>query len=198
MSFLGIKNPFRTGSKAVTREAENATAARQGRASNLTTFIDTIFNSPQREQQTTDFMGALRSQLGDATNRGFADTSRNTKFATARQGLTGGSVDVSRQQNNLEDLFKRRIGDESQVQDAGNELRNQDMATRESLINGAYGTADVGQDATRSLIGQQGKNSQFLGTLLPKFTATVGKDIAGGYSARAQQDAFRRGMGGGL
>lgn len=196
MSFLGIKNPFRTGAGATNRAAADTAAARQGRAANTTALVDSIFSDPRREQQTTDFMGALRTQLGDETNRGFADTSRNTKFATARQGLTGGSVDVNRQRLNLEGLFKRRIGDEAQVQDAGNELRTQDQATRQSLINNAYGTADIGQDATRSMLGAQAKNSNYISGLLPGAIGAAGKDIAGAYSERAQMDAFRRGMGG--
>jgi hypothetical protein len=196
MSFLGIKNPFRTGAGQVTRAAGNAAAARQGRASNLTTFIDNTFSDPRREAQTQDFMGALRSQLGDATNRGYANVSRGTKFRTARQGLTGGRVDVDRQGRNLEALFSARLGDEARVQDAGNEIRSQDRATRQSLIDSAYGAADVGQDAMRRFIGQQGANSQRLGLMLPQFASRVGGDIAGGYSRRAEMDAYRRGVGG--
>ncbi len=195
MSFLGIKNPFRTGSGAVKREAEQAATARQGRAANLTSFIDSIFADPRREQQTTSFMDALRTNLGDQTNRGFADVGRQTKFATARQGLTGGRVDVDRQRLNLEDLFKRRIGDEAQVQDAGNQLRTQDQATRQSLISGAYGTADVGQDAMRGLIGSQAKNAGYISSLLPGFVQDTGRGLAGAFSTRANVDAFRRGLG---
>src|SRR5690348_10701940 len=152
MSFLGIKNPFRTGSGSAMRAASDATAARQGRAGNLVTLINNTFADPAREARTTDFMGALRTQLGDETNRGFTDIARNTKFATARQGLTGGSIDLSRQNRNLQDLFKRRIGNEAQVQDAGNQLRMQDEQLKQSLIGQAYGTADVGQDAMRTLL----------------------------------------------
>lgn len=195
MSFLGIKNPFRTGAGAANRAAADAAAARQGRAANLTTFINNTFDDPRREQQTQDFMGALRTQLGDATNRGFTDLARGTKFRTARQGLTGGRVDVDRQNRNLEEMFARRIGDEAQVQDAGNQLRQQDRATRQSLINSAYGTADIGQDAMRRLLGQQAQNSQYLGALLPQFVSDTGRGLAGGFSRRAEMDAYRRGMG---
>lgn len=195
MSFLGIKNPFATGAGAANRAAADATVARQGRAANLTSLIDNTFADPARENRTQDFMGALRTQLGDTTNRGFGNTARSTKFATARQGLTGGSVDVSRQKLNLEDLFRRRISDESQVQDAGNELRTQDQATRQSLIGQAYGTADVGQDAFRTLIGQQGQNNKYLSSLLPATLFSAGKNIAGGLDQRQQLNGLRAGGG---
>ncbi len=184
MAFLGVKNPFRTGSGQVTRAARDATAARQGRAGNLSIAADNWFNDPNREAQRNDFMGALRTQLADNTNRGFADLSRGTKFATARQGLTGGRVDVDRQSRNIEDLFRERIGNEAQVQDAGNQLRTQDLGTRQSILDAAFGAADVGQNATRDMLGQQAQNSQYLSTLLPNFVTGTGSQLAGAFDRR--------------
>lgn len=194
MSFLGIKNPFRTGAGAVRRDATNAAAARQGRAANLSTFIGQTFNDPRREQQTQDFMGALRTQLGDTTDRGFRDLSRGTKFATARQGLTGGRVDVDRQNRNLEALFRQRVGDEGQVQDAGNQLRSQDLSTRQSLLDSAYGAADVGQDAMRRLLGQRADLAAGMGGMLPGFIMNTGGQLAGAFDRRR----FMQGLTGGM
>jgi hypothetical protein len=191
MAFLGIKNPFRTGSGQVTRAARDATAARQGRAGNLTMAADNWFDDPSRGAQREGFMGALRTQLADNTNRGFTDLSRGTKFATARQGLTGGRVDVDRQTRNIEDLFRERIGNEAQVQDAGNQLRTQDLGTRQSMLDAAFGASDVGQDATRNMVGQQAQNSQYLSTLLPGFVTGTGGQLAGAFDRRR----FLQGVG---
>lgn len=188
---IKIKNPFRTGSGAVTRAARDATAARQGRAGNLAIAADNWFNDPSREAQRNDFMGALRAQLGQNTDRGFADLSRRTKFATARQGLTGGRVDVDRQGRNIEDLFRERIGNEAQVQDAGNQLRQQDLATRQSILDAGYGAADVGQSALRSMLGQQAQNANYLGTLGSGFAMGLGGQLAGAFDRRQ----FMRGIG---
>lgn len=193
MSFLGIKNPFRTGSGAVKREAAAAAAARQGRASNLTRQIEGVFSDPRRQQRITDFMGAFRSQLGDATNRGYADVSRRAKFATAGSGLTGGSVDLSRQQRNTEELFRRRGADEAQVQDAGAGLRQQDDATKQSLLNSAYGTADVGQDAWRSMLGSRANLSGYMATLLPQAVQGAGSAWAGAYGRGQEANDRNRG-----
>ncbi len=190
---MGIKNPFATGQGAMMREAKDATTARQGRASNLTTLTNDIFSDPRREQGTQDFMGALRTQMADTTDRGYADSSRQTRFNTARRGLTGGSVDVNRQKRGLEDLFRRRISDESQVQDAGQQLRTQDLGTRQSLINSAYGTADVGQDALRDFLGQRGTNAKYLSTLLPNHLQDVGNVWASAYGVGQENYDYNRG-----
>jgi hypothetical protein len=197
MSFLGIKNPFRTGAGAATQAATDAVASRQGRAANLTSLIDNTFSDPSREAGRQDFMEAMRSQLADTTNREFTNLSRNTKFATARQGLTGGSADLARQRRNLEDLFRQRIGDESKVQDAGSDLRTRDLATKQSLIGQAYGTADIGQDAMRGLIGQRTDLATSMARMLPNALYQTGNSLAGAYGRRAEMDAFRRGIGNG-
>jgi hypothetical protein len=190
---MGISNPFATGAGAATRAATNATAARQGRAANLTTLTNDIFSDPRREQGTQDFMGALRAQMADNTDRGFATASRQNKFATARQGLTGGRVDVDRQKRTLEDLFRTRIGNEAKVQDAGNNLRDQDLATRQSLIGQAYGTADVGQDALRGFVGQRATNAKYIGSLLPNHLQDVGNAWASAYGVGQENYDYNRG-----
>ncbi len=187
---------FSTGAGDANRAAEDAAAARQGRAANLTGFVDSIFSDPRREAGINDFMGALRSQYADNTNRGFADASRQQRFRTARQGLTGGSVDVNRQKLGLQDLFRRRLGNEGQVQDAGQALRTQDLGTRESLINSAYGTADVGQDALHGLIDRQAQNANSVSGLLPRTFSDIAGGLAAGYQQRRQRGVYDAAAGG--
>jgi hypothetical protein len=165
--------------------------ARQGNAANLTRATDLWYNDPARERQTQDFMGAMRSQLGDDTTRGFTDTARGTKFRTARQGLTGGSVDARRQTRNLEDLFRQQMGDEAQVQDAGDKLRTQDFSTRQSLFDTAYGTADVGQEAMRRNALNEAQGPDWGDALY-----RGGAGIAGAFKQRSQNKAFLDAMRG--
>jgi hypothetical protein len=181
---------FSTGAGTATRAARDAATARQGRAGNLTLLTDSVFNDPRRESGVQDFMTALRGQLGQNTMRGFADTARRTKFATARTGLTGGRVDVDRQGRNLEDLFRRQISDESQVQDAGNSLRTQDQATRQSLLDTAWGAANTGQDAMRGMIGQQAQNSNYLSALWPSLFQNTAGTFADAYRRRREGDVY--------
>ncbi len=159
--------------------------AKQGNASNLTTAANQWYADPNREAQTQNFMGALRGQLGDATNRNFTDMARATKFRTARAGLTGGSVDARRQTRNLEDLFKTQLGNEAQVQDAGNKLRTQDFGTRQDLIDNAYGVSDIGQSAMRSNALNKAQGPDWATTLYG-----TGKGIAGAWKTGQDNKAF--------
>ncbi len=182
---------FSTGAGAMRKAAKSAGVARQGNAANLTNAADQWYTDPSREAQTHSFMGVLRGQLGDQTQRGFTDLSRNTKFRTARAGLTGGSQDISRQGRNLDSLFGEQLGNEAQVQDAGNKLRTQDFGTRQSLIDQAYGVSDIGQSAQR-------RNSMNLaeGPDWAKLVYGAGKGIAGGFAKRQESQAFMDAMRG--
>ncbi len=183
--YKGVNKVFKPNTAHPERESAEAVAAQQGRAQNMTMAADNWLADPERARQQEDFMSALRSQLGDVTNRGFADTSRSTLFGTARQGLTGGRVDVDRQNQNLRDLFQRRIGNEAQVQDAGNSLRTGDFNTRQNLINSAYGVSNLGQGAIRS-----DATSYADGPDWAKLAYGAGQDIAGGVAKRQQNQAF--------
>lgn len=186
---MAIKNPFRTGKKAAQRAAADSVAARQGRATNLTMQADNWMADPSHDAQRDDFMSALRTQLGDSTDRNFADTARGTKFATARQGLTGGSTDIERQRRNLEDLFAERVNNEGKVQDAGMQLDDRTQQTYQALIDQAYGVADVGQSAMRNYASNAASGPGFWSTMY-----NTGQDLAGVWARRQQNDEFLRGL----
>ncbi len=182
---------FSTGAGAVKKGAKTALAAQVGNAGNLTTAANNWYADPAREAQTQGFMGALRGQLGDQTQRGFTDLARNTKFRTARAGLTGGSVDARRQTRNLDDLFSTQIGNEAKVQDAGNNLRTGDFNTRQGLIDQAYGVSNIGQAASRG-----DATSYASGPDWAKLAYGAGNDIAGGIAKRQQNEEFLKALRG--
>ncbi len=185
---------FSTNAGDVTRAGNNANTAARGRASTLTTLVNNTFADPRREQQTQDFMGALRTRLGDQTNKDFTRTARNTKFATARAGLTGGRVDVDRQGNNLNDLFERRISNEGQVQDAGNTLRQQDEGQRAALVKAAYGISDAGSGATQGLLQGSANSANNMNAVWARLFANTASGLAGAYGDRANSRAYYDGF----
>src|SRR5690606_32769302 len=96
--------------------------------------IESIFNSPERNQQIEQFIDAQRSYLQSDLDRSHADNSRELKFATARSGLSGGSVDVDKNKD-LAELYLRGIAEaERRAQNSGAELRSQDQASKQSLM----------------------------------------------------------------
>ena len=137
LSFL-----FGSGDKTV-KEAERAEAERQANLTAAQRRIESIFGSPQREQQIQDFVGSQRSYLQSDLDRTHGDNQRELKFATARSGLSGGSVDVDKNRR-LSELYLRGIAEaERRAQNSGAELRSQDQASKQSLMASVLSGGDV-------------------------------------------------------
>lgn len=97
--------------------------------------IEGIFSSPERNQQYEDFVASQRGYLQSDLDREHEKNQRQTKFATARSGLSGGSVDVDRNRL-LSETYLRGIAEaENKAQNAGAELRANDQASKQSLFS---------------------------------------------------------------
>lgn len=87
------------GNDRAQREAQRAEQARQADIRKTSAQVESIFGSPERQQQYTDFYNATRD-LGMADlNKQKTIADRQAKFGLARGGLTGGSraVDLGSQ-----------------------------------------------------------------------------------------------------
>ena len=87
------------GNDRAQREAQRAEEARQAAIRQGSAQVESIFSSPERQQQYTDFYNATRD-LGMADlNKQKTIADRQAKFGLARGGLTGGSraVDLGSQ-----------------------------------------------------------------------------------------------------
>jgi hypothetical protein len=126
------------------KAAQQQEAQRQAGITNAIGQIHSIYASPERQQQYTDFQNALQQRNLLALNKQQADANRNLNFAMARQGLTGGSADAdsAAQQERLynEGLLK---GNEAATSAAA-QLRASDQQQKQNLI----GLAESGLDAT--------------------------------------------------
>jgi hypothetical protein len=112
--------------------------------------IEGIFNSPERDRQIQDFIDATRGFYVTDLDRQHGDAGRNLKFALARSGLSGGSVDVDKQGDLAETYLRNLLGVERKAQGAGSNLRAQDQATQSSLMNQILAGLDVTTAATRA------------------------------------------------
>lgn len=182
---------------SVVPAAQQAAQAQQARASQSIGLIDSVFGSPARAAQRTDFLNALRAHLSDTTNFNYANQARQTKFATARAGLTGGSIDASRQQLGIRSLLGQRAADEGQVQEAGQTLAGQDQAERQSLIDAAMGGATMGSSAIRSSLTQQLGLQNALKAWAPSTLMGAGSDFATAYRNYQNQNSFNQGYNAG-
>ena len=123
------------------RKAEIAAAQRR---------VEGIFSSPEREQQILDFINAQRGYLQSDLDRQHTRNQLQTKFATARSGLSGGSVDVDRNRL-LAETYLRGIAEaERRAQNAGADLRSADQQSKQQLFGQIIGGADATTAATNA------------------------------------------------
>lgn len=105
--------------------------------------IEGIFSSPARQQQYADYVAAQRGYLQNALDRSHKDNVLQTKFATARSGLSGGSVDVDRNRK-LAELYLQGIAEaERKAQNSGAELMAQDQQAKQQLFSSILAGGDA-------------------------------------------------------
>src|SRR5690606_10856108 len=111
---------------------------------------DAIYESPARRQQYDDFVRALREYFMTDLNRRKADVDRETGFALARAGLTGGSVaaDTARRRN--EEYLQGILEAERRAQRSLADLMSADEQSRLQLIDMARSGLDATSGARRA------------------------------------------------
>lgn len=105
--------------------------------------IESIFSSPERQQQYADFTAAQRAALFSDLDREKQRNDRELKFALARSGLSGGSTDID-QNRLLSETYLRGIAEaERRAQRAGAELQSQDQQAKQQLFSQLLSGADA-------------------------------------------------------
>jgi hypothetical protein len=138
--YLGSKGSDSDGGYAQAKADEEARRAEIERRQRQ---IEAIFSSPQREQQYTEFENALRQGLFSDLDRTKVRNDRELKFALARSGLSGGSVDVD-QNRNLAETYLRGVAEaERKTQRGGAELRASDQQSKQQLFSQLLAGADA-------------------------------------------------------
>jgi hypothetical protein len=177
MSFISrfVPKGIRGNRGEVTDAARNSEFARRMREEQGVTAINNSFADPGREQQRQSFVTALRSRLGDATDRGFETASRQNLFRTARAGLTGGSTDISRQRRGLESLFEQRTADEGQAQGAYADLLAGDEAQRSALVSSLLSRSNPGAGAMQGMLRSRAGIANYRAGMHPQFLEDTGR-----------------------
>lgn len=183
----------------VAEQAQQYEEERQAKIKAAIAKIDAIFSSPQRESQYADYLGARRGMYTDEVNRQQKDAVRNSKFALARAGQTGGSlaVDTGRRQGQtytrgLLDAERLAQGDE-----AG--LRGMDQQSRLALIQMAQSGLDATTGVTNAATALQGnlqsslagKGVQALGDIFKDYTDFYRKSREDKQRREGEQYAYR-------
>lgn len=133
---------FGSSNKAA-KEAQRAEEQRRAEIDAATQRIEGIFSSPERQQQYQDLIGSHRQYLQGDLDRKHRENTLKTKFATARSGLSGGSVDVDRQ-SDLSETYLRGVAEaERMAQNKGAQLMGQDQSSKQQLISQLLSGADA-------------------------------------------------------
>lgn len=126
------------------KAAEAAEAQRQAQVKSTQAGIEALYADPKREAGIVDMVNATRQFLQGKLDQQYGDAGRQLKFAMARTGKTGGSVDVDKNRRLGRDYLDAGLGVERKAQTAGNAVRSADQQSKLGL----FSMAAQGLDAT--------------------------------------------------
>jgi hypothetical protein len=178
------------GDKAA-KKAEQAEQARQSQISSNVAGINRAFAG--REPQYAQLGAALRERLNQdlALKRG--EATRQTKFALARGGLTGGSAQRDAGKILNREAAEGAINAERMAQKGVADLRAQDEGTRMQMISLAQSGGDIGNAASQAASSLQANLQGARNANMNQGLGDVFGNTAMAY--RNQQDAAARRRG---
>jgi len=188
------------GSDKAAKQAQANEEARQRQIAESTAQINGIFDNPSRagqyDQLARDTTSYYTGQLDDQK----ALNDRRMRFAMARNGQVGGSVQADLGAQAGKDYLKGVLETTRRGMAAGASLRSQDEQSRANLIAAAQG----GLDATSAASQAASALRSNLESSRPAATANAFGDAFGDFAsiyqksqdAKALRDSFNAGLGG--
>lgn len=125
-------------------EANRQEQARQASIRSTQRRVNQVFDNPQREADIADFVSAFREFQTQDLDRQKGANDRNMRFALARGGQVGGSVQNDKQEEANTAYSRGLLDIDRNAMGAGAELRAADQQARAQLIS----LATQGLDAT--------------------------------------------------
>lgn len=132
------------GSDKASKEAQRQEAERQAAIKNTQAAINGVFDNPGRAADIADAKAANRAYLTGDLSEQKANADRQLKFALARGGQLGGSVQNDKQQVLGQDYSKGLLDVQRKSAGFGAQLESADQDARSQLIS----LATTGLDAT--------------------------------------------------
>lgn len=126
-----------------TRRAEQVERERQAGIDRSVGQINEVFASPEREAQIADFLAALRTSYGNELGEQKQEVDRESKFALARSGQIGGSLNRDVNKDISRDYTKGVLEAERLAQGGAAELRQADQAAKQNLLAMAFSGLDA-------------------------------------------------------
>lgn len=146
LDFSGTQK--RKDAKSAEARQAAAEAARQGRISGNVRDINSAFAG--RQSQYNELGAALRERLNTALGRQRDEATRQSKFALARGGLTGGSAAIDAGRNLARENQEGILQVERQARGGVADLQAKDEQARTQLISLAQSGNDIGDAAAQT------------------------------------------------
>ena len=181
----------RGDAKKAAATAKAAEDARQGRISGNVADINSAFAG--RQGQYDALGAALRERLNGQLALQRGEATRQSKFALARGGLTGGSAAVDAGRTLARENQEGVLGAERQARAGVADLQGRDEQSRTSLISLAQSGNDIGNAAAQTAAGLRANLASAESADPTKGLGEVFGQTAQTY--RAQQDAAARRRG---
>lgn len=188
------------GSNSAARQAQANENARNRSIASSTRQINSIFDNPKRtgqyDQLAKDTTTYYTHQLDDQK----ALNDRRLRFAMARNGQVGGSVQADLGARAGKDYLSGVLDAQRRGLGAGASLRSQDEQSRANLIAAAQGGLDATSAASQAAgalrsnlqAGQAGSTANALGDVFGDFSTIYQKS----QDAKALRDGYNAGLGG--
>lgn len=131
------------GNDRAQNEAQRAEDQRRANIAAASQSVENIFSSPDRQAQYADVYDATRTLGMSDLDRQKAQADRQTTFALARSGLTGGSraIDVGRELG--QDYINGLLTVDQKAQAAKADFMNADQMSKNNLIGLVQSGLDV-------------------------------------------------------
>lgn len=181
-------------SNSASNAAERRQKEEDARITAGTQRVNAIFDGPERQQQYQDFLGAMRESYGRQLGEEKGKADLNNKFALARQGQYGGSVQRDRGVQLGKDYQKGLLEVERGSQESLSGIKSADQQSRNSLI-GMIQSGLAGEQGASQAALQLQNNLQ-----AGRATANVNRfgetfaNFAGLYKNSKEQSEYRRGL----
>lgn len=182
------------GSNSASKAAEQREKEAQARIQAGTSRVNQVFDSPERQAQYQQYLDAARGTYRKQLDEKKGDADRNLKFALARGGQTGGSVQIG-QANELGKQYQTGLLDvERGAQGDVAGIRAADEDSRARLIGQVQGGLDQNTGAMNAATALQ--NNLQAGTAAMKTNAfgDAFGSFAKLYANSKEQAEYRRGL----
>jgi hypothetical protein len=181
-------------SDSAAKQAQANESARTASIANSTGQINQIFDNPARQAQYGQLAKDTSAYYTNQLNDQKTINDRNLKFAEARGGQIGGSVQADQGAQSGKDYLKGVLEAQRRGDAASASLQGQDQQSRANLIAAAQGGLDATSAASQAASAMRGNAQAGMAGATSNALGDTFGDFAGIYQRSQDAAALRNGQ----